>query len=350
MLTFTVNELAAAVGGKVIGDGELIIRGIKGIAEAGPAEITFLANPKYKPALASTRAAAIIAGEGVAAEAKGVNPQLTFIEVKKPYVAFAKVLGMFTPPRQFPRGISPLAVVAPNARLGADVAVGPYAVLEEGVVVGDGTVIGPGVFIGKDSTIGAGCLIYANVSIREGVKIGDRCIIHHGAVIGSDGFGFATDDGVHIKIPQVGGVIIEDDVEVGANTTIDRGTMGDTRIGRGTKIDNLVQIAHNVQIGEGTLIAAQTGIAGSTVVGKYCVFGGQVGVVGHITIGDHAVLAAQAGVSKSVPAGETYFGYPARPIMEVKKNEARISLLEKLYARVKKLESEVERLKGEKGV
>ncbi len=339
MAEYTVGELAAAVGGEVVGDAGRRVRGISGLTEAGPDEVSFLANPRYKPALKATRAGAVIVARDVEA------PGVTLIKVAKPYPAFAKVLGLFAPPPAVPAGISDLAFIHPGARLGAGVGVGPYAVLEEGVAVGDRTTIGAGTYVGPGSAVGADCLIYANVTLREGTRVGDRCIIHSGAVVGSDGFGFATEGGVHHKVPQIGGVIIEDDVEIGANCALDRGTMGYTRIGRGSKLDNLIQIAHNVQIGAGTLIAAQTGIAGSTVVGKYCVFGGQVGVVGHITIGDGAILGAQTGVAKSVPAGATYWGYPARPIMEVKKNEARINLLEKVFARVKELEREVAALK-----
>jgi UDP-3-O-[3-hydroxymyristoyl] glucosamine N-acyltransferase len=340
MAEYKVRELAALVGGVVEGDGDRVITGVNGLTEAGPGDVTFVANPRYAGAVKDTRAGAVIAGDDIAAPGK------TFIRVAQPYVAFAQILTRFAPAPAVPREISDLAFIHATATLGKDVGVGPFAIIEEGAVIGDRASIGAGVYVGPGAAVGPDSIIYPHVSLRERVRVGARCIIHLGAVIGSDGFGFATANDVHHKIPQVGTVVVEDDVEIGANCAIDRGTMGETRIGRGSKLDNLIQIAHNVHIGEGTLIAAQTGIAGSTRVGKYCVFAGQVGVVPHITIGDRAILAAQAGIAKSVPPGETYFGYPARPIREVKRNEARISLLAKLFERVKELERKVEQLEG----
>ncbi len=339
MPEYTVDEIAAAVKGTVHGDGSSVIKGVNGINEAGPDEVTFVANPKYKAALKSTRAGAVV----VAPETEG--PGLTLIKTANPYAAFAKILVMFAPPAETPEGISPLAFIDEKAKIGEGVALGPFVTVREDAAVGENTTLGAGTYVGRGAAIGANCLIYPNVTVREGVTVGDRCIIHSGTVIGSDGFGFATEGGVHHKIPQIGVVVIEDDVEIGANCAVDRATMGETRIGRGSKLDNLIQIAHNVKIGEGTLIAAQTGIAGSTVLGKYCVLGGQVGVVPHIKIGDRATLAAQSGVTKSIREGETVFGRPARPLDEVKRREGRVALLEKYFKRVKKLELEVAELK-----
>jgi UDP-3-O-[3-hydroxymyristoyl] glucosamine N-acyltransferase len=339
MPEYTVGELAAAVGGEVAGDGAAVIRGVNGIKEAGPDEVTFVANPKYRAALKETRAGAVVVGRDV----KG--PALTLIKVANPYAAFARILTMFTPPPEVPEGVSELAFVHKDARLGEGAAVGPFVTVREGATVGAGSTLGAGTYVGREAAVGAECLIYPNVTIRERVIIGDRCIIHSGTVIGSDGFGFATDADVHHKIPQIGTVVLEDDVEIGANCAIDRATMGETRIGRGTKLDNLIQIAHNVKIGAGTLVAAQTGIAGSTVLGAYCVLGGQVGIVPHIEVGDRAVLAAQSGVTKSIRGGEVVFGRPARPLVEVKKREGRVALLEKYFERVKALEKEVAELK-----
>lgn len=342
MPEYKVKDLAAAVGGELAGDGERVIRGVNGVGEAGPEDASFVANPRYYPLLKNTRAGAVVVGKDVEA------PGVTLIRVDAPYVAFMKIVVMFAPPVAVPRGISPLAFVHETAKLGAEVGLAPFAVVDAGAVVGDRTTLGAGCYVGCDAYVGKDTILYANVTIRERVRVGDRCILHPGVVLGSDGFGFATQNDVHHKIPQIGTVAIEDDVEIGANTTVDRGTLGETRIGRGSKLDNLIQIAHNVQIGEGTLIAAQTGISGSTKIGNYCIFAGQVGVVGHITIGDRAILAAQAGVAKSVPAGATYWGFPARPIMEVKRDEARIKMLEKLFARVRALEHEVEQLRAER--
>jgi UDP-3-O-[3-hydroxymyristoyl] glucosamine N-acyltransferase len=339
MAEYTVGELAAAVGGEVAGNGGAVIRGVSGIREAGPDEVTFVANPKYKAALKATRAGAVVVAPGTEA-----GP-LTLIKVPNPYAAFAKVLAMFAPPAEAPEGISGFAYIHEKAKIGEDVAVGPFATIREDAVIGDRTALGAGTYVGRGAAVGADCLIYPNVTIRERVTVGDRCIVHSGTVIGSDGFGFATEGKVHHKIPQIGVVVIEDDVEIGANCAIDRATMGETRIGRGAKLDNLVQIAHNVKVGEGTLIAAQTGIAGSTVLGKYCVLGGQVGIVPHIEIGEGAILAAQSGVTKSIRNGETVFGRPARPLKEVKKREGRVALLEKYFKRVKELEAEIAELK-----
>jgi UDP-3-O-[3-hydroxymyristoyl] glucosamine N-acyltransferase len=339
MPEYTVEELAAAVGGRVAGDGAATIRGVNGIKEAGPDEVSFVANPKYRPALTKTRAGAVVVAPGT--EAAGV----TLITVPNPYAAFARILGMFAPPAEVPEGISELACIHETATVGEGAAVGPFVTVREGAAVGDRTTLGAGTYVGRGAAVGADCLIYPNVTIRERVTVGDRCIVHSGTVIGSDGFGFATDEDVHHKIPQIGVVVIEDDVEIGANCALDRATMGETRIGRGSKLDNLIQIAHNVKIGEGTLIAAQTGIAGSTVLGKYCVLGGQVGIVPHIEIGDRAILAAQSGVTKSIRGGGVVFGRPARPLAEVKKREGRVARLEKYFERVKALEREVAALK-----
>jgi UDP-3-O-[3-hydroxymyristoyl] glucosamine N-acyltransferase len=316
-----------------------VIRGVNGIKEAGPDDVTFVANPKYWAALKATRAGAVV----VAPETEAAG--LTLIKTPNPYAAFANVIVMFAPPAETPEGMSELAYIHEKAKIGEGVAVGPFVTVQKDAVIGDRTTLGAGTYVGRGAAVGADCLIYPNVTIRERVTLGDRCVVHSGTVIGSDGFGFATEAKVHHKIPQVGVVVIEDDVEIGANCAIDRATMGETRIGRGCKLDNLIQIAHNVKIGEGTLIAAQTGIAGSTVLGKYCVLGGQVGIVPHIEIGDGAILAAQSGVTKSLRSGETVFGRPARPLKDVKKREGRIALLEKYFKRVKELEKEIAELK-----
>jgi UDP-3-O-[3-hydroxymyristoyl] glucosamine N-acyltransferase len=339
MPEYKVEELAAAVGGELAGDGAVVIRGVNGIKEAGSDEVTFVANPKYRSALKETRAGAVVVGSDVDV------PALTLIKVANPYAAFARILTMFAPPSEVPEGVSELAFIHEDARLGEGAAVGPFVTVREGATVGAGTTLGAGTYVGRDSAVGADCLIYPNVTIRERVTVGDRCIIHSGTVIGSDGFGFATDADVHHKIPQIGTVVLEDDVEIGANCAIDRATMGETRIGRGAKLDNLIQIAHNVKVGDGTLIAAQTGIAGSTVLGAYCVLGGQVGIVPHIEIGDRAILAAQSGATKSIRGGEVVFGRPARPLADVKRREGRVALLEKYFDRVKELENEVAELK-----
>lgn len=307
MPSYLLEELAAMVGGEVVGDGSIEISGVAGIREAQAGEITFLANPKYESYLAATRASAVIAG------ANG-SFRGSIIRVANPYLAFLKVVRLFcaSPRDKYPRGIHPTAVIAPDVVLGEEVSIGAFVVIENGVRIGNGTTVRPLVCIGTEVDIGADCLIYSGVAVRERCRIGSRVIIHPNAVIGSDGFGYAKDKGEHHKIPQIGIVHVEDDVEIGANTTIDRATTGVTLIRHGSKIDNLVQIAHNVQIGENSVIAAQVGISGSTELGRDVVLAGQAGLVGHITIGDGARVGAQAGVTKNIPSAASVSGYPAR--------------------------------------
>jgi UDP-3-O-[3-hydroxymyristoyl] glucosamine N-acyltransferase len=245
-----------------------------------------------------------------------------------------------------PKGVHPTAIVADGVHLGNDVAVGPYAIVEKGTQIGDRSIIYGGCYIGHDAKIGKDTIIYPLVSLRERVEIGDRVIIHSGTVIGSDGFGFATVQGVQEKIPQIGTVIIEDDVEIGANVTIDRARFNRTLIGKGTKVDNLVQIAHNVTVGKHSIIVAQAGISGSTVVGDKVILAGQAGIVGHISIGDGAVVAAQAGVTKSIPNNTKVSGYPAKPHEHAKRVNACVQRLPLAYNKIKELEEEVARLKS----
>jgi UDP-3-O-[3-hydroxymyristoyl] glucosamine N-acyltransferase len=331
-MEIALKELAHVIGGEVAGDGSVIIAGVAGIKEARPGDITFLANPRYEKFMGSTQASAVIAPPGTSGRGKPL------ILSDNPYLSFVKAVEYFVPSKNhYPRVVHPGAVISESAELGRDTAVGACAVLEDGVSVGDGTVILPGVFVGRDTSIGKDCLIYPNVMIREEVEIGDRVIIHGGAVIGSDGFGFAKDGDVYRKIPQIGNVVIEDDVEIGANTTIDRATTGTTYVGRGTKIDNLVQIAHNVVIRENCILVAQVGIGGTTEIGKGATLAGQAGAVGHIKIGDGAVVAAQAGVTKSVPADTMVSGYPARDHTQAKKIYACFQKLPDLLKRVAEL-------------
>jgi UDP-3-O-[3-hydroxymyristoyl] glucosamine N-acyltransferase len=247
-----------------------------------------------------------------------------------------------------PKGIHPTVILGKDVSLGRDVAIGPYTVIEDNVSIAEATIIYSGCFVGHHTKIGKNTLIYANVSIRERISIGNRVIIHSGTVIGSDGFGFATIEGLHHKIPQIGTVEIDDDVEIGANVTIDRARFDKTVIGRGTKIDNLVQIAHNVVIGENSIVVAQVGISGSTTVGKNVVLAGQVGLVGHIAIGDNVVVMAQSGVSKSIPAGTMAWGYPAKPADVAKRVNACVQNLPRLYETIKELKKKIEELEAKK--
>jgi len=337
----TLREIAELVGGEVVGDESLVITGVSGIKEAHEGDITFLANPKYSPLVDKTLASAIITGRDVE------NVPKPIIRTDNPSLAFTKLISSFTPSEvTHPKGIHPSAVVGKNVKLGKDVAIGPYTVIEEGVSLGDKTVIYAGCYIGQNTKIGSQTLIYPNVSIRERVTIGERVIIHSGTVIGSDGFGFVTVEGKHHKIPQLGIVIIEDDVEIGANAAIDRARFEKTVIGKGTKIDNLVHIAHNVTIGENSLIVAQVGISGSTEIGRNVVLAGQVGIVGHIKIGDNVIVMAQSGVSKSVPADTAVWGYPAKPQDVAKRVNACVQNLPKLYEKVEELKKKIEELEN----
>lgn len=335
----TLKEIAELIGGEVVGDDGVIITGVAGIKEAYKGDITFLANPKYFPLIDKTRASAIITSTDIAKAPKPI------IRTENPSLAFAKIISIVAPNEiTHPKGIHPSRVLGRNVTLGEAVAIGPYVVIGDNVCVGDNTIIYAGCFVGNDTRIGSDTLIYPNVSIRERIIIGSRVIIHSGAVIGSDGFGFVTIKGEHKKIPQTGTVQIGDDVEIGANVTIDRARFDKTFIGSGTKIDNLVQIAHNVVIGENSLIVAQVGIAGSTVIGKGVTLAGQSGLAGHITIGDGATVAARAGATKSVPADTIVSGFPAKPHDIAKRVNACVQNLPKLYATIAELKKKIKEL------
>jgi UDP-3-O-[3-hydroxymyristoyl] glucosamine N-acyltransferase len=334
-LSRTLGELAHILGGAVIGDEQIPIYGIAKIDEAGPEDLTFLTNPKYTKKLVASRAGALLAGPGVTWD----RPVL---QVQDPYVALGKLLGIFYPqPEVVEVGIHRTAVVEDSVTLGRNVRIGALCWVGRNCVLEDNVILYPRVVVYPGVTIGAGSLIHAGVIIRENVEIGKSVIIQNGAVIGSDGFGFAAAAGEYMKIPQVGTVIIEDDVEIGANTTIDRATMGKTIIHRGTKLDNLIQVAHNVEIGEDTVIAAQTGISGSTKIGKGCRIAGQVGFVGHITIGDRVMIGAQSGIPHSIPSGEIHSGYPAIPHAEWLRLNVYLKRLPELFHKVKELQKKI---------
>ena len=318
MIALSASEVATAVRGELSGDGSVAIEGAAGLDEASEREISFFHNAKYVDSLLKTRARVVI----VPKQTHGTTlpPGKTLIHVTNPQWAFAQVLGILDRQRQIhPKGVHPRAFVEPSA------------------VIGEKTSIYPGVYIGHNVRVGNECLIYPNAVLREDTVVGDRVIIHAGAVLGADGYGFATQEGKHHKIPQIGRVVIGDDVEIGANVTIDRATTGETRIGAGTKIDNLVHIAHNVQIGKDCLIIAQVGISGSTKVGDRVTLAGQVGITGHLTIGDGAVIAAQSGIMNDVETGAILFGTPARPHKEAMKLQAIYGKLEELYDTIKQL-------------
>lgn len=303
----TLKELAEYLGGELIGDGDAVITGVAGLDEAAPGHISFLANPKYASKVATTRATAVILPQG--AEAPGINA----IIIKNPYLAFAKIVTLFYVSPMKPRGVMEGAFVGNGVVLGEYVTIFPGAFIGDNAKIGNRTVLHPGAAVYEGAEVGDDVVLHANVSIRERCKVGNRVTIHNGTVVGSDGFGYAFDGRGHFKIPQVGIVVVEDDVEIGANAAIDRAAMGATLIRKGTKIDNLVQIGHNCVIGEHCVIVSQVGISGSTKLGDYVTLGGQVGVTGHIEIGAKVMVGAQSGVHNSIPAGQILSGSPAIP-------------------------------------
>ena len=340
MPTYTLGEIAKQIGGELHGDAELVISDTAEIDKAQPGTITFVANPQYRSRLTETRASAVIIDER-----SGVSPSIPYIKTIDAYYGFLQAFLMFHPTqRLLEPGIHSSAVIEESANLGTENTIGANVYIGANVQIGNNCQIFPNCVILNDSRIGDNCILYPLVSIRENCQIGNNVIIHNGAVIGSDGFGFVPFQGKFHKIPQIGRVVIEDDVEIGANVTIDRATMGETVVKSGVKLDNLVHLAHNVVVGNNTVMAAQTGISGSTRIGKNVMIGGQVGTVGHITIGDRVQIGAQSGVAKSIPEGEVVFGYPARPIMKTKRIEAALNNLPELLKRVRKLEEIVKRL------
>lgn len=334
-MSWTVKDLAGEVGAKFSGDGTIEIHSAAPIDTAQSGQLSFLSNPAYKKFLTTTGASALVVAPGT-----DVNCPAAIIS-QNPYLTFSKIINLLYPlPYENNPGIHPTAIVDPEAELSEDIEIGPRVVIEDGVKIGQGTIIRAGCFIGRDTVIGENCQFMPNVSIMHGTKIGNRVVIHSGTVIGSDGFGFApgAPGEEYTKIRQVGWVEIQDNVEIGANTTVDRGAIGPTVIERGVKIDNLVMIAHNVRVGENSIVVAQVGISGSSKLGRGVILAGQVGVTGHIKIGDGTIIGAQSGVSKSLEGGKVYFGCPAKPIMETKRIEAALRQLPELIKRVRQLE------------
>ncbi|MBN3790317.1 UDP-3-O-(3-hydroxymyristoyl)glucosamine N-acyltransferase [Burkholderia sp. Ac-20353] len=349
-MALTLEELVKRFGGEIVGDRQCQVSGLAPLDQAAPQQLAFLANPKYLSQVETTRAGAVLIApkdlDKLGAAANG----RTFIVTPNPYAYFARVAQMFidlaTPPRA--AGVHPGATIDPAAQVAATAVIGPHVTIEAGAVIEDGVQLDANVFVGRGTKIGAGSHLYPNVSVYHGCRIGPRVIIHSGAVIGSDGFGFAPDfvgdgdarTGSWVKIPQVGGVSIGPDVEIGANTTIDRGAMADTVIDECVKIDNLVQIGHNCRIGAYTVIAGCAGIAGSTTIGRHCMIGGAVGIAGHVTLGDYVIVTAKSGVSKSLPKAGIYTSaFPAVEHGDWNKSAALVRNLDKLRDRIKALET-----------
>ncbi|MDT8323419.1 MAG: UDP-3-O-(3-hydroxymyristoyl)glucosamine N-acyltransferase [Bacteroidota bacterium] len=340
----TLQDIARLLAADPEGDPQLALHGLAPIEEAAEGQLTFLANKKYEKYLASTRASAVIVGRDTAVP----RDDIALLRMDDPYLGFVASLHLFFPPERYELpGVHATSQVDETAQLGEDVTVCAHAVLGRNVRVGRGSVIAEGAVVRDDVVIGEDCLLYPNVTVLDRCRVGSRVIIHAGSTIGSDGFGFAPREGRYEKIPQVGFVIIEDDVEIGANCAIDRGTLGPTVIRRGAKLDNLIQIAHNVEVGEDTVIAAQAGISGSTVLGRNVIVAGQAGLVGHIEIGDRVTVGAQAGVSKDLAGeGRMFRGSPAREIHEELRLEAAMRHLPELIKTVRRQEARIAELEA----
>lgn len=331
-MEYSLRIIAEKVGGQLSGNGDEVIRGVNALEAAEAGELTFAEHARLVPQVHSTNASAIIVpNEFPPIEGKNL------LRVAAPRLAFVKVMTLFQPRQQAPAGIHPAAVVSSEAALSEGVAVAECAVIRENARIGRKTVIESGVHIGRDVAIGENCYIGPNATIMHGSQLGDRVIVHAGTVIGGDGFGYNWSDGRHMKIPQMGNVMIEDDVEIGCNVCVDRATLGSTIIRRGTKIDNLVQIAHNDVIGEHVIITGQVGLSGSVTVGNRVMFGGQSGVADHITIGDDARIGAASAVIKDVKSGQVVWGFPARPIQRVKRELASLARLPHVIERLRKM-------------
>lgn len=335
----SVAEIAEIVGGKVIGDGAIRITGVNGIKQAQNGDLAFLDNARYLPLLETTAASAVLVPPDIASACK------TLVQAKDPRMAFAMVLKVCEAEQiRRPAEIHETAVIGRNVKLGKDVAIDAHVCIADDCEIGDGVVLYAGVYIGCCCKIGENTLVYPNVTVREGITMGARCIIHAGVVLGSDGFGFVPLEGVLFKIPQVGNLVIGDDVEIGANSAADRATFGTTVIGSGTKIDNLVQIGHNVEIGEHCIVSGMTGIAGSAVIGNHVTIAGQAGINGHIDIGDGVTIGGRAGVTKSIEPGRVVSGFPAIDHNIDRRVRVAAQQTPQLLRRVRQLERRIEEL------
>ncbi len=334
----TLGDLARLVGGSLDGDEGISVRGVAGLEDAGPEQLSFCALPEYRSQVATTHAAAVIVSTSFATP-RGMRAGLALIRVHNPYLAVATVVRHFYPESPPLETVHPSAVIDPTARLAEGVSVGAGTAIGPGAAVGSNTLVGAGCVLAEGTVIGANCRLHANVTLYPGVRLGDRVILHAGVVLGADGFGYALQEGRHVKIPQVGGVLIEDDVEIGANSCVDRGALGVTRVARGTKIDNLVQIGHNCDVGEDSVLCGQVGLGGSAVIGSGVMIAGQAGLKGHIRVGDGAMIAGGSGVTSSVPAGGVVAGYPHTEVSSWRRMMAALKGLPDLVRRVRRLEA-----------
>ena len=341
MIEKSVQELAEFLHGTIENDNpEVIITGVNGLVEATAQDISFAEPPYVEHCHLSKAGVMVLSPEDPPLDGRPV------IRVARPRAAFAALLELFRAPEEVERVISPMAYIAPTAKIGANVAIQPFAVVEANAEIGDGTVIYPHVYVGKRVKVGKDCTLRSSATVREDCVLGDRVILQSGAVIGGDGFGYITQEGKHSRVLQTGNVILEDDVEIGNNTCIDRATVDSTIVGKGTKIDNLVHLGHNDILGENCLVVAQVGISGSVTVGHNVTFAGQTGTVGHITIGDNCVFGARSGITNNIPSGSFMAGFPARPHKEWLRQEASLRKVGDLLKRVKELEKELQKLQG----
>ncbi len=342
-MIFTARQIAGILNGTVDGNPDAQVSTVSKIEEGAPGSLSFLANPKYTDYIYTTKASAVIVG-------KDFEPQqtlsTTLIRVDDAYQSFAKLLEYYNKLNKDKKGREEQSFVSSSAKIGKDVYIGAFVYVGENVIIGDNTKLYPGTYIGDDVKVGINTTLFQGVKVYHGCVIGNDCTLHAGVVIGGDGFGFAPNaENNYSKVPQIGNVVIEDRVEIGANTTIDRATLGSTIIRKGVKLDNLIQIAHNVEIGENTVIAAQTGVAGSTKIGKNCMIGGQVGIIGHITIGDKVMIAAQSGIGSNLKDGEIVQGSPAFGVGEYKRSYVVFRKLPELNAKIAELEKKLKELK-----
>lgn len=341
-MEFTAKQIAEFIQGKIEGDEQAAVSTFAKIEEGKPGAISFLSNPKYNHYLYDTQSTIVIVNEDLVLE----RPvKATLIRVKNAYESVAKLLQLYESMKPRKTGTDPLAFVSSTARIGENAYIGPFVVIGDGVVIGDNAQIFPHTVIGDGVKIGNDCLLYPNVTIYQGCRLGNNVTIHAGAVIGADGFGFAPGENGYDKIPQIGIVVIEDNVEIGANTCVDRSTMGQTIIRKGVKLDNLIQVAHNCEVGENTVMSAQAGMAGSTKIGQWCMVGGQVGLAGHLTVGDKTFIGAQSGVMSDIKGNEKLFGTPCMEPRAYFKSHAYFRRLPEIYKELENLKKELEELK-----
>lgn len=341
-MEFSAKQIAEYIQGVIIGDEESTVHTFAKIEEGIPGALSFLSNPKYTHYIYDTKSSIVLVNKDFQPER---DIQATLIKVDNAYESLAKLMTLYEMSKPKKSGIDPLASVAASAKIGKNVYIGAFACIEEGAEIGDNAYIHPHVTVGCNAKVGENTILYPQVTIYHDCRVGNQCIIHAGAVIGADGFGFAPSAEGYEKIPQIGIAIIEDNVEIGANTCIDRSTMGATIVHKGVKLDNLIQVAHNVEVGSHTVMASQVGIAGSTKIGEWCMFGGQVGVAGHIQIGDHVNVGAQSGIPGNTKSGSSLMGYPAIEPKQFARSSAVFKKLPDMYSELGRLQREIEELK-----